>query len=140
VGTDRMSENRSKLHRLERLMKVQGQKRLLEEWRLGHLRKECGEIDRSDSELLGSLGTTSQLHGLFIEAKVRNLRRNEAARRVNLERQTETEKKIQSTRRSEKGVEKLRDETRRSTVVEDEAKELEVGIDGFLARKRTSFE
>ncbi|HEY9058309.1 MAG TPA: hypothetical protein VIN77_14255 [Aurantimonas sp.] len=135
-----MSENRSKLHRLERLMKVQGQKRLLEEWRLGHLRKERDEIDRSDTELLASLGTDSQLHGLFVEAKVRNLRRNDAARRTNLAHQSETEKKIQSARRSEKGVEKIRDEARRSTVVEDEARELQVGVDGFLARKRTSFE
>lgn len=140
MGADRMSDNQPKLRRLERLLKVQGQKRLLEEWRLGNLRQQRDEIDRSDTELLASLGTESQFHGLFVDAKVRNLRRNDIARRANSERQIEVETKIQLARRSEKGVEKIRDETRRATVVENEARGLEAGIEGFIARKRTSFE
>jgi hypothetical protein len=135
-----MNEDRSRVRRLDRILKVQGQKRLLEEWRLSNLRKERDTIDKDDVALLDSLGTDSQLHGLFIEAKVRTLRRNEVKRSANLQDQSATADRITATRRAEKGVEKIRDDARRTRDADDEALSLESSIASHLARRHPSFE
>ncbi|MCD1641452.1 hypothetical protein [Aurantimonas coralicida] len=135
-----MSDDRSRVRRLDRILKVQGQKRLLEEWRLSNLRQERETIDKDDVALLDSLGTESQLHGLFIEAKVRNLRRNEGKRSANLADQSATEQRITTTRRAEKGVEKVRDDARRNRDADEETRSLESSVEGHLARRHPSFE
>ncbi|MEF2550831.1 hypothetical protein VQ042_05540 [Aurantimonas sp. A2-1-M11] len=135
-----MSDERSRVRRLDRILKVQGQKRLLEEWRLSNLRQERDDIDKDDVALLDSLGTESQLHGLFIEAKVRNLRRNEVKRSANLKDQSATAQRITSTRRAEKGVAKVRDDARRARDADEEARSLDASVEGHLARRHPSFE
>ncbi|MCB8838125.1 hypothetical protein [Aurantimonas sp. VKM B-3413] len=135
-----MSNKNDRVHRLNRILKVQAQKRLLEEWRLNHLREERAELDRTDAELLASLGTGSQLHGLFIDVKVRTLRRNDVERRAIEQRKAAVEERIRSVRRVEKGVEKRRDQARRTADAETEAKERDASIDSFLARTGSSFE
>ncbi len=129
-----------RLTRLDRILKVQGQKRLLEEWRLAHLRENHAAIERDDVSLLESLDVTSQLHGLFIETKVKGLRRNEVQRRANLMEQDVAHGAIAEARRAEKGIERLRDDARRDDDAEAEAKGLEASLDGFLARRAPSFE
>ena len=135
-----MSETSDRVRRLNRILKVQAQKRLLEEWRLSHLREERAELDRTDAELLASLGTGSSLHGLFIDVKVRTLRRNEVERRALEQRKAAVEERLRSVRRVEKGVEKQRNQARRTADAETEAKERDASIDSFLARTRSSFE
>ena len=129
-----------RLTRLDRILKVQGQKRLLEEWRLAHLRENHAAIERDDVSLLESLDVTSQLHGLFIETKVKGLRRNEVQRRANLMEQDVAHGAIAEARRAEKGIVRLRDDARRDDDAEAEAKGLEASLDGFLARRAPSFE
>ena len=140
LGTERMSENGERLRRMGRLLKVQAQKRLLEEWRLSHLKEARARIDRDDVDLLESLGTASALHGLFIESKVKTLRRNDLERRENLKDQTIVEGRIVAARRSEKGIERLRDEARLGDEAAEVAQSLEASLDGFLSRGRTSLE
>jgi hypothetical protein len=135
-----MSEEHERLRRLDRILKVQRQKRLLEEWRLVHLREAGAAIERTTTELVASLGTESALHGLFVESKVNGLRRNEVARRSNAELQEAAEARLRAARRSETGVERVRGETAQKTAAEDEKHALQAALDGHLARKRTSFE
>lgn len=135
-----MSQEHERLRRLDRILKVQRQKRMLEEWRLVHLREERAAIDRTTAELIASLGTESALHGLFVGAKVNGLRRNDVARRSNADLQAAAETRIRSARRSEKGVEKVRGQAAQQTAAEDEASALRSTIEGYLARGRTSFE
>ena len=129
-----------RLTRLDRILKVQGQKRLLEEWRLQHLKETHAEIARDDVSLLESLDVTSQLHGLFIDVKVKGLRRNDVRRRANLKQQDVAQGAIVEARRAEKGIERLRDEARRDGDARAETKGLEESLDGFLARRAPSFE
>lgn len=129
-----------RLTRLDRILKVQGQKRLLEEWRLAHLKESHAAIERDDVSLLESLDASSQLHGLFIETKVKGLRRNDMKRRANLMEQNAARNAITDARRAEKGIERLRDDARRDDESEAEAKSLEASLDGFLARRAPSFE
>jgi hypothetical protein len=135
-----MSQEQERLRRLDRILKVQRQKRLLEEWRLVHLREERAAIDRTTAELIASLGTESALHGLFVGAKVNGLRRNDVARRSNADLQAAAETRIRAARRSEKSVEKVRGQAAQLTAQEDEASALRSTIEGHLARSRTSFE
>ena len=129
-----------RLKRLDRILKVQGQKRLLEEWRLAHLKENHAAIERDDISLLESLDVNSQLHGLFTETKVKGLRRNDVKRRANVMEQDVAQGAIVEARRAEKGIERLRDEARRGGDVEEEAKGLEASLDGYLARRAPSFE
>ena len=135
-----MSQEHERLRRLDRILKVQRQKRMLEEWRLVHLREERAAIDRSTAELIASLGTESALHGLFIGAQVNGLRRNDVARQSNDHLQAAAEVRIRAARRSEKGVEKVRGESAQLSAAEDEASDLRATIEGHLGRARTSFE
>ena len=129
-----------RLTRLDRILKVQGQKRLLEEWRLAHLKEGHAAIERDDVSLIESLDVSSQLHGLFTEAKVKSLRRNDVKRRANVLEQDVAQGAIVEARRAEKGIERLRDDARREGDAEDEAEGLEASLDGYLARRAPSFE
>ncbi|MCQ0988169.1 hypothetical protein [Jiella marina] len=128
------------MKRLERILKVQAQKRLLEEWRIGQLREQRVALDKSDGELLSSLGAENALHGLFISAKVSNLRRNDAERKTLTHQEAEAEERLRAVRRVEKSIEKTRDRTRRQADSEAEAGERDAAIDAFLARTASSFE
>ncbi|MBP0616653.1 hypothetical protein [Jiella mangrovi] len=134
-----MSETSERVKRLNRMLKVQAQKRLLEEWRIGQLREKRTELEKSDAEILASLGADSALHGLFIGAKVNNLRRNEALRRKLADEEKEAEERLLGVRRVEKSIEKVRDRTGRIADAEAEAIQRDASIDAFLART-TSFE
>lgn len=135
-----MSDEHERLRRLDRILKVQRQKRLLEEWRLVHLREAGAALERTTKELIASLGVESAMHGLFVGAKVNGLRRTEVARQSNVEMQAAAEARIRSARRSETGVERVRGETAQKTAAEDEASALQSTLEGYLVRKRTSFE
>ncbi|MCK5932555.1 MAG: hypothetical protein KAG89_10345 [Fulvimarina manganoxydans] len=129
-----MNDADKRAKRMERVLKVQVQKRQIEEWTLTHLKQKHAEIDQADREILQSLDPSSELHGLFVDAKVKSLRRNDLARRDNLKAQAETEGRLREARRGEKGVEKRRDEARREAGSVSEAKTLASNVDAFLAR------
>ena len=103
-----MNDADKRAKRMERVLKVQVQKRQIEEWTLTHLKQKHAEIDQADREILQSLDPSSELHGLFVDAKVKSLRRNDLARR--------------------------RDEARREAGSASEAKTLASNVDAFLAR------
>ncbi|MCE7026457.1 hypothetical protein [Jiella avicenniae] len=134
-----MSETADRVKRLNRILKVQAQKRLLEEWRIGQLREQRSALEKSDADILASLGVDNALHGLFVGAKVSNLRRNEAERTKLTEAESQAEERLRQVRRVEKSIEKARNRTGRLADAEDEAKQRDASIDAFLART-TSFE
>ncbi len=135
-----MNGNGKRSKRLDRILKVQREKRLIEEWRLSQLQQKRAEIDREDATLLESLGTDSKLHGFFIEARVKTLRRNDVVRRSNLDEQQKTQGVITGVRRAEKGVERLRETAQRHEGAQAESKTLEGSVDGYLARRLPSFD
>ena len=128
-----MNDADKRAKRMERVLKVQVQKRQIEEWTLTHLKQKHAEIDQADREILQSLDPSSELHGLFVDAKVKSLRRNDLARRDNLKAQDETEGRL---REAQGTAETLygRDEARREAGSASEAKTLASNVDAFLAR------
>ncbi|EAU41516.1 flagellar biosynthesis protein R [Fulvimarina pelagi HTCC2506] len=129
-----MSDARRKQRRLERVLKVQAQKRQIEEWSVSHLRQKRAEIDQADRAILESLDPTSDLHGLFIDAKVRSLRRNDVTRRENEADLREGEGRLSEARRREKGVERRYKQAGQEAASEEGAEALEGHIESFLAR------
>ncbi|TFF21692.1 hypothetical protein E3C22_13450 [Jiella endophytica] len=135
-----MSETADRVKRLNRILKVQAQKRLLEEWRIGQLREQRLALEKSDADILASLGVDNALHGLFVGAKVSNLRRNEVERQRLSDAESEAEERLRQVRRVEKSIEKERSKTGRIADAEAEADERDASIDAFLARTVSSFE
>ncbi|MDY8107742.1 hypothetical protein U0C82_01090 [Fulvimarina sp. 2208YS6-2-32] len=133
-----MNDAKSRKKRLERILKVQGQKRQIEEWALTQLKRKRAEIDRSDSEILQSLAPSSELHGLFIGAKVNSLRRNDAARRENEAERAKGEVRLAEARRQEKGVERRLTQAGKDAAAQDEAIALDGHVESFLARLSNS--
>ncbi|ORE97984.1 hypothetical protein [Aurantimonas sp. 22II-16-19i] len=129
-----MSETTDRVKRLNRILKVQAQKRLLEEWRIGQLREKSVALERADAEILGSLGVENALHGLFIGAKVANLRRNEVERQKLAGEEVVAQERLRQVRRVEKSLEKERDKSGRRADSEAEADQRDASIDAFLAR------
>ncbi|MAU96869.1 MAG: hypothetical protein CMP81_13430 [Fulvimarina sp.] len=129
-----MSETTDRVKRLNRILKVQAQKRLLEEWRIGQLREKSVALERADAEILGSLGVENALHGLFIGAKVANLRRNEVERQKLAGEEVVAQERLRQVRRVEKSLEKERDKSGRVANAEAEADQRDASIDAFLAR------
>ncbi|MBO0903593.1 hypothetical protein [Jiella sonneratiae] len=134
-----MSDSADRVKRLDRILKVQAQKRLMQEWRIGQLREQRVALEKSDADILASLGVDNALHGLFIGAKVNNLRRNEAERKKLAAEEADVEARLREVRRVEKGIEKVRDRDGRIAEAEAEASQRDASIDAFLART-TSFE
>ena len=131
-------DSRKKEKRLERVLKVQMQKRQIEEWALAQFKQKRVEIDEADRAILQSLDPNSSLHGLFIEAKVKSLRRNDLARRENDANLQEGEHRLAEARRREKGVERRVKQAGRDAAAEEGASELEGHIESFLARLSNS--
>ncbi|MBO0661234.1 hypothetical protein LQ948_01495 [Jiella sp. MQZ9-1] len=135
-----MSDAADRVKRLNRILKVQAQKRLLEEWRIGQLREQRAALEKSDAEILASLDIGNALHGLFLGAKVNNLRRNETERQKAVAEESAVEARLRDVRRVEKSIEKVRDRTKREAGAEAEAEQRDASIDAFLARTASSFE
>ena len=136
-----MSDGAKRVARLQRILKVQAQKRLLEEWRLAHLRQERAALDAADAEMLASMGTDSRAS--------RPVRRGEGRRACAAttscgapicSSRTSPSTALKEARKAEKGIEKIRDEALREEEVEIEARDLEARVEGFLAGRRSSFE
>ncbi|MEN3792699.1 hypothetical protein [Fulvimarina sp. MAC3] len=132
------ADSRKKQKRLERVLRVQVQKRQIEEWALAQFKQKRVEIDQVDQAILESLDPTSELHGLFIEAKVKSLRRNDLVRRENEENLKAGEVRLAEARRREKGVERKAKRAGRDAAVEEGAAELEGHIESFLAQLSNS--
>lgn len=135
-----MTPDQKRSKRLGRLHKVQTQMRQLEEWRLTHLRKEHAELERKDEEILRSLDLGSSLHGLFLEAKVKTLRRNDAEKKRNGIEQAKAADRIREVRRVEKGVERAMEEAWRSEWAEFERSSLSDALESLASRPPASFE
>ncbi|RFC62638.1 hypothetical protein DYI37_15505 [Fulvimarina endophytica] len=133
-----MSDAARKKKRLERVLKVQAQKRQIEEWALAQLKQKHDEIDRSDREILDSLDPEHRLHGLFVEAKVKSLRRNDVERRRNEEEQKLGEARLAEVRLQEKGIERRMKAASREAASDVEAAALESHVESFLARLANS--
>lgn len=140
MGPDGMSDKSQRMRRLERILRVQAQKRLLEEWRIAHLGREREGLDAEDEATLMSLGGMSDLHALFIENKVRVLRRNEVRRAQNLAKERVARERLLVARRTEKGTERLHDEAKVAQQRQERDAALQADIEATLSRWDASFE
>ncbi|WAJ29986.1 hypothetical protein [Antarcticirhabdus aurantiaca] len=130
--------------RLARLLKVQNQKRSVEEWRLAHLKDEHARIDAQDVAIIDALNHEGALHGLFLEGKVNALKRNDVERKKNVAEQTRVEQLLVEARRLEKGVEKARDKAKLAERESHAKRDLDETVDrvasaGFQAEIRARF-
>ncbi|WP_102958768.1 hypothetical protein [Mangrovicella endophytica] len=131
-----MSVDPTRSKRLKRLLKVQQQKRTLQEWRLATLQRERSDLDQQEVEIVESLGEQSILQGLFLDTKVRALRRNTQDKTRNAEAQHTTSKRLEAERRREKQVERAKAEAVREDAGVSAQKDLASALDTFLSRLR----
>jgi hypothetical protein len=124
-----MSAREGQAKRLARLLRVQNQKRSVEEWRLAHLKDEHSRIDAQDVAIIDALNHEGALHGLFLDAKVSALKRNDVERKKNEAEQVRVEQRLVEARRLEKGVEKARDRARRAEREIGDKRDLDETVD-----------
>lgn len=127
-----MSGQATRPHRLKRLLRVQKQKRELEEWRLAALGRERSDIDRKEVEIVESLGAESILQGLFLDQKVRSLRRNDVDKVRNGKAQDAATVRLRTARQREKHVERALDDASLAEGNAAARSELEEVLDIFL--------
>ncbi|SJZ82222.1 hypothetical protein [Consotaella salsifontis] len=135
-----MSDSEKRVKRLERLMRVQTKKREIEEWRLAHLKRERSELDQKETDIIASLGVDTELHGLFLDSKVRTLRRNDRAKAKNSADQVLSAQRLEQERRREKQAERFREEAERVADARADQKELQSVLENLLSRADASFE
>ncbi|MCQ8780941.1 hypothetical protein [Mangrovibrevibacter kandeliae] len=135
-----MTHDPKRLGRLERLLKVQQQKRALQEWRLAHLRQEGAELQTREEAIIASLGDQSGLQGLFLDAKVKSLKRNDVEKQRNRVAQTDASNRLDAERRKEKQVERARHDAARSQDAHGSRVSLESALESYLQTTDASFE
>ncbi|WP_427024052.1 hypothetical protein ACP4J4_16240 [Aureimonas ureilytica] len=126
--------------RLARVLAVQERKRQLAEWALSDLAREEKRLEDTRVELLDTLGAQSLMQGLFLDAKVSALKRNEVALAAVLKQKDEARERVQTESLAEKRVERAAN----AALVEDRATEeaaaLALTLDDYLAGRAASLE
>lgn len=135
-----MSGETERAERLARLLAVQAHKRRLEEWRLAELGREALALAATSADMLKSLGDQSLLHGLFLDAKVSALKRNEVAAAANRATQAATELKLRDAQGIEKRLERASADAGSAGARSAERAGLAAVLDGYLASAGASFE
>ncbi len=126
--------------RLARVLAVQERKRQLAEWALSDLVREEKRLEDTRVELLDTLGAQSLMQGLFLDAKVSALKRNEVALAAVLKQKDEARERVQTESLAEKRVERAAN----AALVEDRATEeaaaLALTLDDYLVGRAASLE
>ncbi|WP_019996936.1 hypothetical protein [Aureimonas ureilytica] len=126
--------------RLARVLAVQERKRQLAEWALSDLVREEKRLEDTRVELLDTLGAQSLMQGLFLDAKVSALKRNEVALAAVLKQKDEARERVQAESLAEKRVERAAN----AALVEDRATEeaaaLALTLDDYLVGRAASLE
>ncbi len=134
-----MSEGK-RSDRLARVLAVQERKRQLAEWALADLVREEKQLEDTRAELLDTLGAQSLMQGLFLDAKVSALKRNDMALAAVVKRQSEARERVQAESMAEKRVQRAFD----AALVEDRAAsemaELLATLDDHLVARAASLE
>ncbi len=134
-----MSEGK-RSDRLKRVLAVQERKRQLAEWALADLVREEKQLEDTRAELLDTLGAQSLMQGLFLDAKVSALKRNDMALAAVVKRQSEARERVQAESLAEKRVQRAFD----AALVEDRAAgemaELLATLDDHLVARAASLE
>ena len=129
----------SRSDRLGRVLAVQQQKRKLAEWKLTELVREEEGLRATEVELLDTLGRQSLMQGLFLDAKVSALRRNDLALRETLERQATARGALTEIRRIEKRIERANETAARADRSAAERVSLLEALDEHLVAQAASF-
>jgi len=129
----------SRSDRLGRVLAVQQQKRKLAEWKLTELVREEEGLRATEVELLDTLGRQSLMQGLFLDAKVSALRRNDLALRETLERQATARGALTEIRRIEKRIERANETAARADRSAAERVSLREALDEHLVAQAASF-
>lgn len=129
----------SRSERLGRVLAVQQQKRRLAEWKLAELVREEEGLRATEVELLDTLGRQSLMQGLFLDAKVSALRRNDLALRATQVRQATARDGLTEIRRTEKRIERASEEASRADRSASERAGLLEALDEHLAAQAASF-
>ena len=126
--------------RLARVLAVQERKRQLAEWALSDLAREEKRLEDTRAELLDTLGAQSLMQGLFLDAKVSALKRNDVALAAVLKQKDEARERVQAESLAEKRVERAAN----AALVEDRATEeaaaLALTLDDYLVGRAASLE
>lgn len=126
--------------RLARVLAVQERKRQLAEWALADFVREEKQLEDTRAELLDTLGAQSLMQGLFLDAKVSALKRNDMALAAVVKRQSEARERVQAESLAEKRVQRAFD----AALVEDRAAsemaELLATLDDHLVARAASLE
>ncbi|WP_182084906.1 hypothetical protein [Aureimonas sp. ME7] len=131
---------RGKGERLARVRDVQEKMRQIEEWRLAELVREENRLVENERELLETLGSQSLMHGLFLDAKVSALRRNDMALRETRSREEEARRRVRDAHAAEKRVERAAERAQALEAADRERDELMSALEDHLAAKAASFE
>ncbi len=134
-----MSEGR-RSDRLARVLAVQERKRQLAEWALSELQREEARLVDTRAELLDTLGAQSLMSGLFLDAKVSALRRNDLALGAVEQRRETAAERVRAESLAEKRVERAAQAARAQDRAADEAAELLATLDDHLVARAASLE
>ncbi|WP_062212630.1 hypothetical protein [Aureimonas sp. AU12] len=125
----------SRADRLARVLAVQEQKRKLEEWRLAEAVREEQRLQENERELLETLGNQSLMHGLFLDAKVSALRRNDEALGKTREHQGVVREALKLAATAEKRLERASAKARAAERNARERSDLLLALDDHLAAR-----
>jgi hypothetical protein len=134
-----MSEGK-RSDRLARVLAVQERKRQLAEWALAELVREEKRLVDTRAELLDTLGAQSLMQGLFLDAKVSALRRNDVALAGVVARQTDAKAEVQQASLAEKRVQRAAEAALVEDQLADDTAELLSTLDDYLVARAASLE
>ncbi|ALN74134.1 hypothetical protein [Aureimonas sp. AU20] len=134
-----MSEGK-RSDRLARVLAVQERKRQLAEWALAELVREEKRLEDTRDELLDTLGAQSLMQGLFLDAKVSALRRNDVTLSGVVERQAEARSEVQAANLAEKRVQRAAEAALVEDRMAEDTAELLSTLDDYLVARAASLE
>ena len=134
-----MSEGK-RSDRLARVLAVQERKRQRAEWALAELVREGKALENTRDELLNTLGEQSLMQGLFLDAKVSALRRNDLALAAVEAKQVGARERVRTESLAEKRVERAAEAARVEDRIAQDAVELLTALDDHLVARAASLE
>lgn len=126
--------------RLARVLAVQERKRQLAEWALSDLAREEKRLEDTRAELLDTLGAQSLMQGLFLDAKVSALKRNDVALAAVLKQKDEARERVQAESLAEKRIERAANAASVEDRATEEAAALALTLDDYLVGRAASLE
>lgn len=134
-----MSEDK-RSDRLARVLAVQERKRQRAEWALAELVREEKALEDTRDELLDTLGAQSLMQGLFLDAKVSALRRNDLALAAVSAKQLDARERVRAENMTEKRVERAAEAALVEDRIAQEAVELLAALEDHLVARAASLE